>query len=309
MKKDKKKPLNTKCCSGQIYSSIAVIGLGLIGASLGAAVSKNNLAAEVRGYDIDRETVEMAEDGHYFDSAHLLPDSCYTGIGSAELVVISVPVLDIPVVMEDISEKIGPKTTIIDTGSCKGLVMEKAAEIFTDHSRFIGGHPLAGSEKSGIKNLDPELFTGSDFVLTPREKERRSDKLEKLLKLIEGLNARGKIMDCKKHDKFLALVSHLPQIASSGLAGFIGDKENLTELLELASSGFSDTTRLAASNSNMWTDITLANKDKILEAMEGYLQQIETLFDAIQSENREEVKRFFEEGIEVRKRYEEMKGE
>ncbi|SDL93738.1 prephenate dehydrogenase [Halarsenatibacter silvermanii] len=309
MSEDKKFPSNKKCCSGQIYSSIAVVGLGLIGASLGAAVSKNNLAAEVRGYDIDRETVEMAEDGYYFDSAHLLPDSCYTGIGSAELVIISVPVIDIPVVMEDISEKIGPKTTIIDTGSCKGFVMEKAAEIFTDQARFIGGHPLAGSEKSGIKNLDPELFIGSDFVLTPREQEIRSDKLEKLLKLIGGLDARVKIMDCEKHDRYLALVSHLPQIASSGLAGFIGDEENLIELLELASSGFSDTTRLAASNSNMWTDITLANKDRILEAMEDYLKQIETLVDAIQSENREEVKRFFEKGIDVRKRFEELKGE
>ncbi len=298
--------------AGEKYNTAAIIGLGLMGTSLAAAGKKNNTIERVIGYDNDAQIIAKAEKLNFIDEQFLTVNSRYNNLEAADIIIIAVPVKKIPEILADIKAKAASNSVVIDVGSCKSFVLEKAAEVLASPPRFtfVGGHPLCGSEKSGIDNFNPNMFAGEKFILTPVKELFSSNFSQKnLINFWSNIGMTVKTMKPKEHDQRMAYVSHLPQIGASSLALALEQRAEKMELLQLASSGFEDTTRLAASDAEMWSDIALTNKEFIKQAIKDLEKILEKLRYDLGNNNEEELVCFFRRAAELRKEFLARKGE
>ena len=287
------------------FQTAAVIGLGLIGSSLAAAFQNKESVSRILGYDICSDTVSEAEEVEFIDESYHSACSRYPGLEEADLIIISVPVRRIPEVLADIKECVKKGAVIVDTGSCKGFIMEEARKILKSSPDiyFMGGHPVAGSEKCGIKSCDPGIFVGADFILTPPSRhsppENLSGELRRILEITE-FNVR--FMSPQEHDRYMALISHLPQLVAYALAGALQEEKDLCDLLEIAGDGFFDTTRIAASSPELWKDIALSNREEILHALDCFQSSLEQIKSALKGDKSEELEELFAGSARVRRK-------
>lgn len=236
------------------FKKAVVVGLGLIGGSLAIELKKNKLAKSVIGISRHERTLELAKNRNIIDDG-----SCSLGIAKgADIVILAAPVNTILKLGKELSKIVDKGCIVTDVGSTKQLICRKLGGIFCG---FVGGHPLAGSEKRGIENARAGLFKGSLCLLTPTS---RTDK--NTLRIIEKLwRIAGADVSCigpAAHDKALSFISHLPHIAAFSLIGCIPDK-----FLKLAPCSLRETTRIAASDSRLWSDIFLSNKENIVRSI------------------------------------------
>jgi len=257
---------------------VVIIGMGLIGGSIGKAIIEKGLAEEVVGVcrrqsSLDRAVKEKALTKGYVDS--------YTeAVPGADVVFIATPVHTIKTVLEDLSEVLKDgKTIVTDVGSTKKEIVANAGW-FRDRFTFIGGHPLAGSEKSGVEYSSADLFGGSVCILTPDENTPEEPKAM-LTGLWQDMGAAVVELSPDKHDENLAFSSHLPHIAAYALMGALGKNFPYAML----ASGFKDTTRIAASDGALWSDIFLSNRRNVLNAIGRYREVLTSLEKDIQDEN------------------------
>ena len=299
---------------------IAVVGVGLIGASLAAALKKYLENVKVLAVDKDKEVIKKAEKLKIIDRGYT---EIAANLNEAELVFIAVPVAKIGAVVEELADPSLKSQLIVDAGSTKKAVMLEAREILKNSSqRFIGGHPMAGSHKSGIDWHQADLFLDAPFILTPviensggkalnqsqSETEilsslssREKKDLETLKEIIEKIGAKSYLMSAESHDCRTAFVSHLPHLLSSGLVNLIAQQQNRSEFLELAGSGFEDMTRIAGGSPELWQDIILSNRENIIKALREYQQLLEEIKSSLEADEQQKLYNFLARAAEIKK--------
>ncbi|HVL80045.1 MAG TPA: prephenate dehydrogenase [Actinomycetota bacterium] len=252
---------------------VAVVGVGLIGGSLGLALRR--IGATVVGVDRSAEALERARDLGAVDEAADLASA----VAEADIVVIATPVGQIVPTVELVAASAQSGTVVTDVGSTKGPIVGGAEAILGPRLPFVGGHPMAGTEGEGVEAARADLFEGALWLLTPTERTD-TDAFRTVNTLIGELGARTLALDPSAHDRLVALVSHLPYAlatALASLAGRAGDERVFTA----AAGTFRDVTRTAGSNPSIWRDILAANRDALLAELEAFWEELSDLRGAL----------------------------
>jgi prephenate dehydrogenase len=255
-----------------LSSRIAVIGVGLIGGSV-ALAARERLGASIAGFDASEGAIAAARERGAIDRACV---SVEDAVGDADAAFIAVPVGALPDACARALEAAGPECVVSDVGSTKRAVLSALQD-----SRFVGGHPLAGAETSGVENARADLFEGATWYLTPTA-QTSGVLYERLYRLIHGLGARPTAIDAETHDAILATVSHLPHVLANVLVSHAAgalDAEN--ERLPATGPSFRDATRVAGAASSVWTDIYLSNRDALARAVEETIERLGDVRDAL----------------------------
>ena len=262
-----------------MFGKIALIGIGLIGSSIARDVKALGLAKDVAISTRSADTLKRAEELELGTSYTV---SAVEAVKDADLVIVSVPVGASGAVAEQIAPALKKGAILTDVGSTKASVIAQMSPFVPEGVHFIPGHPLAGTEKSGPDAGFEGLFTGRWCIFTPLP-DTDADALAKLRAFWEALGSRCDEMDPQHHDKVLAIVSHLPHIIAYNIVGTADDLQNVskTEVIKYAASGFRDFTRLAASDTTMWRDVCLHNRDAILEMLARFSEDLAYLQRAI----------------------------
>lgn len=241
--------------------TIAIIGLGLIGGSLGLAIKQNIPRVTIVGLD-SPAVMRRARKRNAIDAA---ASSLVDAVSGADIVFMCTPVESILELLPTIARFVQPYTIVTDVGSVKGVVHSRAEKHFTSRGIFIGGHPMAGSEGSGIKHADPLLFQNAVYVLCPLRKESNA---QPLIALLKRIGARILVMNAREHDRVAAAISHLPQIIAVSMMNLAAQKnERNPAFLQLAAGGFRDMTRIASSPFPIWKDILKHNKSDVRQTL------------------------------------------
>jgi prephenate dehydrogenase len=254
------------------FARVAIVGLGLIGGSIALGVKRRWPAATVVA--IDRNTV--------IDTARTMKAIDEGGdqlglVEQADLVVLAAPVLQNAAVMRTLPDYVRRAAVVTDVGSTKRAMAGVAATL-AGHLTFIGGHPLAGAAVSGLEAARPDLFDDRPWILTDVERAPRPA-VESLTAFVGGLRAVVQVMDSAEHDRLLAYISHLPQLAVSALMHVVGNHAG-ADGLALAGRGLRDTTRLATSPAQTWRDIVASNGDNISSALDDLISALQQLKSA-----------------------------
>ncbi len=246
---------------------IAIIGVGLIGGSLGLALKKQNLIKEVVGIGRRPESLDKAIQVGAVDRATL---ELKEGVKDVDLVVVATPVGLITEMVKRIIVALPQGAIITDVGSTKERIVKEVDRMLPGGISFVGGHPLAGSERRGIEEARADLFENSVCVLTPGEKA--SPETSELVKsLWESVGTRVLVMKPEEHDFLIAATSHLPHLLAATLVNLASDLRGEDErLLSLIAGGFKDTTRIAASPPELWRDICLSNRNNLMEMIDRF---------------------------------------
>lgn len=267
------------------FKEIAIIGVGLIGGSLAAAFRKRAICEKIIGIDVNKEHLIKAEKMNIIDKGYL---EIGDNLKNSDLIIIAAPVAKILTILDELKGEGQKKQIIIDVGSTKKEIVKKAEKIFSQKNKkvFIGAHPMAGSEKSGVEFADPDLFQNAPFILTPDSKTDR-DSVDRVKKVLNKLGSRIYIITAEEHDRCAALLSHLPHLLSAVLLNTVSrDREN-EKLNKLAGSGFHDMTRIAGGSPQLWQDIFWTNKDNLKNVLEKYISELEKIKESLNSEDKD----------------------
>ncbi|ODS24659.1 prephenate dehydrogenase [Candidatus Endobugula sertula] len=266
-------------------NKLIVIGLGLIGGSLAAALREVGICKEVIGVVRKQETIDVALTNGIVDRAVLSLKDIADELSEGDIIFIAVPVLSIKSILEDIHGCVDPAVTITDGASVKGSIVDAVASIYGKvPEQFVPGHPIAGSEKSGITAADATLYANHRVILTPLADTGYSH-IARITAMWEAVQAEVLIMPVKEHDKVLAATSHLPHaIAYSLLYTLANDSKN-ENIFRYAAGGFRDFTRIASSDPRMWHDIMRANSHEVLKAIDLFQTNLNQLRQAIEEDN------------------------
>jgi prephenate dehydrogenase len=253
-------------------NSIAIVGVGLIGGSFALALRKAGFEGRIIGVSSPATLAAALERGVVGEA---LPLS--EAVALADLIYLAQPIQQILETLGSVDSHVRPGALITDAGSTKSMICARAADTI-EHARFVGGHPMAGKESRGVESADADLFRERPYVLTGRDAE--------LEKWIEAIGARLVILDPAEHDRIVALVSHLPQLLSTALAGVIGDQPGAAQV---AGPAAGDLTRLALSPYEIWRDIFATNAVSIDAALNSYIGKLEALRVQLRSPEMERV--------------------
>lgn len=269
---------------------ILIVGLGLIGGSIALALQKSPQNIVV-GFDTNKQTLQSAK---VLGVVHETTTNPEEAIQEADICIFATPVNATLQWMERLKTwQVKPDLIVTDTGSTKGLIMQQAEQLRAHGITFIGGHPMAGSHKSGILAAKPILFENAYYMLTPLsdESERNIALLYDLLKLT---NAKLMVVNANEHDHMTSIVSHFPHIIAASLVHQLSDENEVNPLTkQLAAGGYRDMTRIAASNPQMWSDIVQQNKRHILEQLHRWQREMNRVEQIIERDREAEIKAFF----------------
>ncbi len=267
---------------------VTIIGMGLIGGSIGKALIKRGLADEVAGICRRQSSLARAVKQKTLTAGYV--NSYEEALAGADVVIIATPVHTIMETLKILTdvERSG-KMLVTDVGSTKKEIVSYAAGL-KDRFSFVGGHPLAGSEKAGVEYADADLFNGSVCVLTP-DGETNPEDVNKIKDLWESVGATVCSMDPETHDAYLAYSSHLPHIAAYALAGTL--EESFPAFMFAA--GFKDTTRIASSDAALWRDIFMSNRENLLEAVKRFKKVLSEMEDDIRENRKEDLEKKLKE--------------
>ena len=263
-----------------LVKRMAVIGVGLIGGSLARVLRGKGAVLEVVGIGRGEANLKRGVELGVLDSYCL--DS-KEGVAGADLVFVATPVCSIPAVVAEIAPYLSPGCIVTDGGSVKEYVVNACEKLMPQGTFFVGGHPIAGTEHSGVEASFSTLYQGKRCIVTPTERTDPAA-LEKVVALWKLAGSTVPLMDPAQHDRVVAAISHLPHMVAYSLVNAVDGYDRFGgELLSFSAGGFRDFTRIASSDPVMWRDIALTNREAILETMDffsGYLGQLRTLVDA-----------------------------
>ncbi|MFD1738542.1 prephenate dehydrogenase [Bacillus salitolerans] len=270
---------------------ILMIGLGLIGGSLALAI-KRNPEVTIVGYDIQKEQVNKALSLHVID---VIGHDLLTEAEKADVIIISAPVVQTEEILKQLSRACLKEGVIItDVGSTKKQILDKSKQIKQKNTYFIGGHPMAGSHKSGIEAAKGHLFENAFYILTPFE-STPTEKLEELKSVLSGTKANFLQMSAEEHDRIASVISHFPHIIAASLVHNVASyQDSEHDLSRLAAGGFRDITRIASSNPSMWRDILIHNREALLQLFTKWMEEMKKVQGMIDSVNADEIYRYFE---------------
>ncbi len=250
---------------------VAIIGIGLIGGSLALAWKERLPSLHVTGFDKPDVLDQAIKRGVIDHGASSVADA----VLRADAVFLAVPLNALESVLGALAPHLRPHTVVTDVGSVKQPVIKAAAHLLPGRIRFIGGHPMTGSEQSGLKGADSFLFENAVYVLCPDGQED-SDAYRALTHLVESTGARVLSMDSVQHDRVVACVSHLPQLLATNLMNVAADRSQANPItLQLAAGGFRDMTRIASSPFEMWSAVLEANRTDVGTALDDLIYALE----------------------------------
>lgn len=279
---------------------LVIIGVGLIGGSFALALKRARAVKRVVGVGRTRRNLAQALQRKIIDEAS---QDAAEAVRDADVVLLATPVGQMPAVMTAIAPRLPAQAVITDAGSTKRDVVDCARRFLGRHfARFVPGHPIAGTEKSGAAAAFPELFQGRNVILTPQpETAPRATGLVR--RAWETCGARVTRLDAAEHDLILAGVSHLPHVVAYALVNVLAGKRDPGRLFGYSAGGLRDTVRIAGSSPEMWADICSANRDALLAVLEDYENELEALRAAIASGDTDELKRLFARARNAREKW------
>ncbi|RJQ30848.1 MAG: prephenate dehydrogenase [Actinobacteria bacterium] len=278
------------------FRQVTIIGTGLVGGSLGLAIKKLDNPPKVIGVARNQETLDKAIAKKAIDKGYLDTTKAVSG---SDLVFLAVPVGSIANVLKEIAPYLDKGAIVSDVGSTKSNIVAEAEELLPKTVNFIGGHPMTGSEQFGVEHASANLFKNSYYILTPTKKTDTTA-FQKLHSLLNKIGANVIAVDIEKHDLIVATISHLPHIIASALMSLASKQTKEGQAsqenwLLLAAGGFRDTTRIAASNPDMWLDICLENKEAILDNIKAYQEVLSKMASLIEASDNKKLLKALEE--------------
>jgi len=263
------------------FNKISIIGVGLIGGSLGLALKGKKPNFKIVGID-KQKIIEKAIARGAIDKGTVNPEE---GIKEADIVIIATPVKTILDLLPKISPFLKKGCLVTDTGSTKGQIVGRANQVLSKDVFFVGGHPMAGSEKCGIEEANPHLFRNRTYILTP-DKKSNLIAIDKIFSLIKMIGANRLVLDPFEHDRIVGAVSHLPQIIAVSLINSISElalRGNNTNYFRAIGEGFKDMTRIASSPYKIWEDICVTNQENILKMIQEFRSYLGIIEDKLKN--------------------------
>lgn len=281
-----------------MHGKVFVIGLGLIGGSLAMAIRQAHENVQIVGYDINQNNIQLAKFLGIIDDS---VDTIEQGAYDADFILLTVPVNQTEEIVTSLANmELKSNVIVTDAGSTKGSVVKAAEPLINRGVVFIGGHPMAGSHKSGPSAAKPHLFENAFYLLTPSE-NTPPEAIDQLKEWLKGTKANFLVVSPSTHDLLTGVISHFPHIVAAGLVNQAKNYSKENELVtRLAAGGFRDITRIASSSPEMWRDILLHNQDVLLRLLEDWLEEMTNIKELVASQNSEEIYRFFSEAKEFR---------
>lgn len=280
-----------------MFKKIVIFGVGLIGGSVALALKKLPNPPHITGVGRSNQSLQEALSLGLIDSAET---DIAIALENADLILIATPVAQTPAILKSILPHLAAQTVITDAGSTKSDVMAYAeAELGEQFKQFVGGHPIAGAEKSGPAAAMADLYIGKNVILTPG----LVTDPEAVLKVTELWKVCGALvsnMRPEEHDSVFAAVSHLPHLLAFALVEDLAKRDNAELLFKFAASGFRDFTRIAGSHPEMWRDIALANKKALLQELNTYQQAIGEMTALLENNDHEGLFALFEHASHAR---------
>jgi len=278
------------------FEQVTIIGVGLMGGSLALAGKDAGVFGEIVGCGRKKENLIRAIELSVIDEYCI---EMSEAVKNADLVIVATPVMAIKKIFCSISKHLKKDCVVIDLGSIKEKIVHWADE--ESITSFVGVHPIAGTELSGVEASSRTLYKGAWCILTPDEKTNPKA-LALVKKLWEAIGSKVSTMSVKKHDNVLAAISHLPHVVAYALVNTVNklDKENNGEVLSFSAGGFKDFTRIASSHPEMWSDICLGNREFILNMIERFGDELTRIKESISSFNKEDLERTFQEARDAR---------
>lgn len=269
---------------------VSIIGLGLIGGSLGMALrSRASDKIRVTGYARNPATAKLAQTMGAVELVARTPEEAVAG---ADYVFLCTPVLTILKLAAQVAPHMKSESVLTDVGSTKRWLGEQIRRLLPSDIHFVGAHPMAGKERSGIEAATPDLFQNRWFLLTPDAAVPVAavDRLEELVRLT---GARTAIMDEATHDRRTAVISHVPHVVAAAMVHLLDKEEDPMETGRFVGGGFRDTTRIASSDADMWADICITNAAPILDCLQDMSRILEDISRKIAAGERDSIHTFF----------------
>ncbi len=288
------------------FGRLLVYGLGLIGGSLAKAARDRGLCREVIGVSRRQATLDAALALGVVDSVSASAPDALARLVSGDIVVVCVPTLSVANTLAELRQHLDPAVTITDAASVKGSVVDAARLIYgCMPPQFVPGHPIAGSEKSGVEAANPDLYIDHRVILTP-EAETGADHVQRIVALWQAVGARVSTMPVEEHDEVLAATSHLPHVLAYSLVDTLASMKENREIFRYAAGGFRDFTRIAGSDPVMWHDICLANSRAIVQVLDQLTANFATLREAIVGGDSDHIMGVFTRAREARNHFTKM---
>jgi prephenate dehydrogenase len=276
------------------FERVTILGVGLIGASFALAMKKYAFCSHLIGHGRRLENLEKAKGKGIIDSFELDP---IKACADSDFVLFATPVGT----FMDIAKKIRPVlkngVLLTDVGSVKGRLVHDMEVLMPEGASFVGGHPIAGSNRSGVDTAATEIFTGAKCIITPTEKTS-GNALEKIIHIWKTFGCTVELVNPDEHDRIYAMVSHLPHLAAYAMVNAVSDVDG--SYLKFAGQGFLDTTRIASSSPELWRDICILNKDNLLRSVEVFKNNLERLSQYLRASDFESLEREFEKARTLR---------
>ena len=261
-----------------VFQRIAIVGVGLIGGSVGLGLKSRGGNCEVVGVGHRKETIDLALELKAIDRGTL---DLTVGVSGADLVILAAAVSLIPELARRAMPHLKPSAVLTDVGSTKVYICSEISRFCRPDVTFVGGHPLAGSEKRGVRFAKADLFRGCTWFLTPAESTREGV-LRKLKRFCETLGARVATVSPPDHDRIVAATSHLPHLVAAAIVGSLEK-----EARAFIGPGFKDATRIAGSDSLLWRDIFMTNRAQVLKAIERFEAELARFKQVLEDEDPE----------------------
>jgi len=260
-----------------MFKRVAIVGLGLIGGSIGLALHKAKAAQQVTGYDLGKGVSDRARKVGAIDQPF---SALADAVRGAELIVLATPIGAMRSLLQSIADAVTPGAVVTDVASTKAQVISWAEEFLPSSVAFVGGHPMIGKELSGVEVADAMLFQDRVYCLTPTT-HTAGAAIDKVASFVESLGARVRFLEPAEHDGQVAGVSHLPFVASAALMNTVASSLAWGDAAMLAATGFRDMSRLAAGNPEMYRDICLTNSESLVRWLNEYIAMLSQLRDQI----------------------------
>ncbi len=278
------------------FGTVAIVGVGLIGGSLGLALKARRLAHRVVGVERTEDRLQTAQSLGAIDTG---TTSLIEAIAEADIVVLCSPVGHILEILPGVLAAAKDRTVITDVGSTKEQIVRRAGNA----ASFVGGHPMAGSEQAGVEAATPYLFEEATWAITPSAASA-PQAIQTVRKLAQSVGATTLRLTPDAHDAMLAVTSHLPHVLASALMRQAGETQSRYPQTPLLTAGsFADGTRVAASSPEIWRDVCLSNRDALLEALKTFRGEIDILEAAIAGSDAAQIEAFFDAGAAVKRNW------
>jgi prephenate dehydrogenase len=276
------------------FKKVTIIGVGLVGASFALAMKKNNLCDKITGCGRNLDNLQRAKEKAVIDSFKVAPEEACVG---SDFVLFATPVGSFVDIAKKIRNSLSIGTIVTDVGSVKGKLVRDMEALMPEGVFFVGGHPIAGSNHSGIDAASADIFRGAKCVITPTEKTNKTA-TEKVGSIWKTFGSVVKLINPDEHDRIYASVSHLPHLIAYLIVNTVADVDG--SYLKFSGQGFMDTTRIASSSPEIWRDICILNKENILESIEIFKNNLDRVSQYLRANDSESLERDFKKARTLR---------